>query len=187
MTHQDALEKIRVLLTTPYEGCNLTADIVAIISEATAPVDHRTRRVDREFVERKPLPPPPFADHWERLRMLDDHLALLIDLAKLRTSGLWKRDNTSPDMVWNEGASHEYPKLVARGLTPADVDFVAAAAGNAEAGWKSVRAAIAGVMRAEARNIGEFGEPGDIGVSEENRKTVVAILAEWPLDEAERQ
>lgn len=88
----------------------------------------------------------------EHLRLIDAHLERLLDIASKRTPGEWDVENISParhDVVKESGGKitsifrahdgcHEY-----REAALPDATFIAACAGNAEAGWRATRAAIA--------------------------------------------
>lgn len=52
--------------------------------------------------------------------------------------------------------------------------------GHEDAGWRSTIAAIDGLRSIERHNIGEYGEVGDIGVSDCAGSLRDAILAAWP-------
>lgn len=74
----------------------------------------------------------------DHLRRIDAHLAKLLSLAEKRTPGEWRCVN-SP--LGGSSQQDEYDEM-----------FVEACAGNAEAGWRAVRAAIAEILAAhEAR------------------------------------
>lgn len=88
----------------------------------------------------------------DHLRLIDAHLERLLDIASKRTPGEWDVENISParhDVVKESGGKitsifrahdgcHEY-----REAALPDATFIASCAGNAEAGWKATRAAIA--------------------------------------------
>jgi hypothetical protein len=88
----------------------------------------------------------------EHLKRIDAHLERLLDIASKRTPGEWDVENISParhDVVKESGGKitsifrahdgcHEY-----REAALPDATFIAACAGNAEAGWRATRVAIA--------------------------------------------
>jgi hypothetical protein len=77
------------------------------------------------------------------LRLIDAHLERLLDIASKRTPGEWEVDQA---VTWDQSRGIN-PQIVQRNayLTADDAAFIAAAAGNAEAGWKATRAAIAAI------------------------------------------
>lgn len=77
----------------------------------------------------------------DHLRRIDAHLANLLATAEKRTPGSWEVDQST---TWDQ-ARGIHPQIVQRNayLTAEDAAFIAAAAGNAEAGWRATRAAIA--------------------------------------------
>lgn len=88
----------------------------------------------------------------DHLKRIDAHLERLLDIASKRTPGEWDVENISParhDVVKESGGKitsifrahdgcHEY-----REAALPDAIYIAACAGNAEAGWRATRAAIA--------------------------------------------
>ena len=95
----------------------------------------------------------------DHLRRIDAHLANLLSTAEKRTPGEWMKSN------FNVFTDSEEAKLGAEGHHIADCDpandktvafaqsdaaFIASCAGNAEAGWKATRAAIATALDCES-------------------------------------
>lgn len=81
----------------------------------------------------------------DHLKLIDAHLERLIGIASKRTPGEWELTYEGG----NGGAS--FPRIIDPGDFAAsaaevsidDAFFIAACAGNAEAGWRATRAAIA--------------------------------------------
>lgn len=81
----------------------------------------------------------------DHLKRIDAHLERLLDIASKRTPGEWEFTFEGG----NGGAS--FPRIIEPGDFAAsaaevsidDAFFIAACAGNAEAGWRATRAAIA--------------------------------------------
>lgn len=84
----------------------------------------------------------------EHLRKIDAHLERLLAIAENRTPGEYFSDDFND--VWAKGGHYNY--LVAQIEDEETSSFIASCAGNAEAGWKATRAAIAEILAAyEAR------------------------------------
>jgi hypothetical protein len=80
----------------------------------------------------------------EHLRKIDAHLEKLLAQAEKRTSGRWVEDACccyAFSQIDEQGLARGRPIVE---CSPSDVPFIASCAGNAEAGWKAIRAAIAG-------------------------------------------
>ena len=77
----------------------------------------------------------------DKLRRIDAHLANLLATAEKRTPGEWK---AATETVWTR---HE---RICGDAETDDCAFIAAAAGNAEAGWRATRAAIATALDCES-------------------------------------
>lgn len=77
----------------------------------------------------------------EHLKLIDAHLERLLAIAEKRTPGEWEVDQST---TWDQ-ARGIHPQIVQRNayLTAEDAAFIASCAGNAEAGWRATRAAIA--------------------------------------------
>lgn len=77
----------------------------------------------------------------EKLQRIDAHLERLLALASKRTPVEWEVDQST---TWDQSRGI-HPQIVQRNayLTAEDAAFIGACAGNAEAGWKATRAAIA--------------------------------------------
>lgn len=107
----------------------------------------------------------------EHLRLIDAHLAKLLAVAEKRTPGEWEHCQQN---VWldNEGSWITCPNLYANAHHNAT--FIASCAGNAEAGWKATRAAIAGHLKASVDD--------SWAVSLVASEVLEAILAAFPLE-----
>lgn len=115
----------------------------------------------------------------EHLRAIDAHLTNLLAIAEKRTPGKWG--------IYNNGGFNPYPGIeaghqsivvfgeweddagVRTGIN--DAAYIAACAGNAEAGWRATKAAIAMLLEMESQ-----------GCSFRYFPTVEDILAAWPLE-----
>jgi len=120
----------------------------------------------------------------DHLRAIDAHLAKLLELAAKRTPGEWELTYEGG----NGGAS--FPRIIDPGdfaasaaeVSIEDAFFIAASAGNAEAGWRATRVAIAGLL-----TIAQYQLDGVI-VADESflgrtaRHTLESILAAFPLE-----
>lgn len=99
----------------------------------------------------------------EHLRRIDAHLEQLLAIAEKRTPGWWdhgygnslvvhkKTDYTIASTSSSEIVEEDCP-IIPWGEQVANSEFIASCAGNAEAGWRATRAAIAEILAAhEAR------------------------------------
>jgi hypothetical protein len=75
-------------------------------------------------------------EQLDHLRAIDAHLNALLDLAAKRTPGEWV---AGTETVW---AKDEEDERICNDCGGWDPDFIAACAGNAEAGWRATKAAI---------------------------------------------
>jgi hypothetical protein len=120
-------------------------------------------------------------DQLEHLRKIDEHLEKLLSQAEKRTPGRWIRERyvikqPSGRVCADVGPHHtppnEYPPSCQR-ADDQNGDFIALCAGNAEAGWKATRAAIA--------MIGVLSEY-DLNIGETVTEMIKSILAAFPLE-----
>lgn len=123
----------------------------------------------------------------DHLRRIDAHLASLLETAKKRTPGRWRRwgnpeehslhvrtgdnDHAIADCWQQSSEKNEH-----------NAAFIASCAGNAEAGWESTRAAICGLLL-----IAQFDLNGrvvrDESLNGRNAEYALErILAQWPLE-----
>ena len=107
----------------------------------------------------------------DHLRLIDAHLERLLDIAAKRTLGEWEVDQA---VTWDQSRGIN-PQIVQRNayLTTDDAAFIASCAGNAEAGWKATRAAIAGYLKASIDD--------SWAVSLVASEVLESILAAFPL------
>jgi len=107
----------------------------------------------------------------EHLKRIDAHLERLLDIASKRTPGEWELTYEGG----NGGAS--FPRIIDPGdfaasaaeVSIEDAFFIAASAGNAEAGWRATRATIAAIA--------------EYSILDENLDTMMnTILAAFPLE-----
>ena len=107
----------------------------------------------------------------DHLKRIDAHLANLLAIAEKRTPGEWEVDQST---TWDQ-ARGIHPQIVQRNayLTADDAAFIASCAGNAEAGWKATRAAIALLL-----SMGEHRH--DIETAKAGFDALESILAAFP-------
>lgn len=92
----------------------------------------------------------------DHLKLIDAHLERLLAIAEKRTLGEWQqgdsRQEMNMDMVYRKPHAHGQAAGIptfgrnsglSREQDEADAAFIALCAGNAEAGWRATRAAIA--------------------------------------------
>lgn len=88
----------------------------------------------------------------DKLRRIDAHLANLLSTAEKRTPGEWKAES-SRAYCTDETVTHNVvgpPSDFMYLQELPDAAFIAACAGNAEAGWRATRAAIAAALNCES-------------------------------------
>ena len=88
-----------------------------------------------------------------RLRAIDAHLAKLLDIAAKRTPGEWESLGIEHSNCLRLFAGNNYLGAIGnsdaeRAAIQDDAAFITSCAGNAEAGWKATRAAIAEILTA---------------------------------------
>lgn len=76
----------------------------------------------------------------KHLKHIDAHLEHLLDIASKRTPGEWYMSQNQHTVY---GRHNRNARIATTDDGPADAAFIALCAGNAEAGWKATRAAIA--------------------------------------------
>lgn len=112
-------------------------------------------------------------DQLEHLRLIDEHLTKLLDLAAKRTPGEWKEGHS----IVGDGIS----STICNAPLPIETlgknwlsnrPFIASCAGNAEAGWKSTL----GVIEAYYKSGICCDWQGYM------RSAIEPILAAWPLE-----
>lgn len=120
----------------------------------------------------------------DHLHLIDAHLERLLGIAPKRTQGEWKINEGVEvhQLYTNEEESNTYIGAITgfswgaistdEGRTNAT--FIASCAGNAEAGWKATRAAIAGYLKASTDD--------SWGVSLVASEVLESILAAFPLE-----
>jgi len=106
----------------------------------------------------------------DHLRKIDAHLANLLDIAKRRTPGRWKTRKGSRHGCDVETDRHAIAQCDFCGDSEdeANAAYIAACAGNAEAGWESTRAVLQLVLLYDTHKHWDL-----VGMS---------ILAQWPLE-----
>lgn len=123
----------------------------------------------------------------EHLRATDAHLGRLLDIAAKRTPGEWEVDQA---VTWDQSRGIN-PQIVQRNayLTADDATYIASCAGNAEAGWKATRAAIAAALQLQAVSLSPCNG-GSCMVATDAEDTlegavntvIESILAAFPLE-----
>ena len=120
----------------------------------------------------------------DHLRRIDAHLEHLLDIAAKRTPGEWKMDGSvSFNHIVTQKESEkplnqrraivtEY-KMYPPEQAKSDVEYIASCAGNAEAGWRATRAAIALLL-----SMGEHRH--DIETAKAGFDALESILAAFP-------
>lgn len=88
----------------------------------------------------------------DHLRRIDAHLANLLSTAEKRTPGEWEAKHYEGGLQSAVKAQMDIPRLVSTCEWNAEDDatYIAACAGNAEAGWRATRAAIATALDCES-------------------------------------
>lgn len=118
----------------------------------------------------------------EHLKRIDAHLERLLEIASKRTPGEWiigagrylvGLDSDTVEIA--EFSKDDDWEIEQR----SNMKFIAAAAGNAEAGWRATRAAIAFL---EKYNQIQWGWDGDCGASEFADTLTESLLAAFPLE-----
>jgi hypothetical protein len=109
-------------------------------------------------------------DQLEHLRLIDEHLTKLLDLAAKRTPGEWKEGHSIVgDGISSTICSAPLPIETLGKNWLSNRLFIASCAGNAEAGWRSTLATIDWAVFMHQN--GQVGE----GLLE-------SILVAWPLE-----
>lgn len=109
----------------------------------------------------------------EHLKLIDAHLERLLAIAEKRTPGEWLINQTQPTTIC---CGNREPWPAYKNAEP-DAAFIASCSGNAEAGWRAARSAIAA-----------FQEECPHGClphcphHRANEKHVESILAAFPLE-----
>lgn len=104
------------------------------------------------------------------LRAIDSHLTALLDLAAKRTPGEWAGEyELVAQIIPNKT---EFGVLICEGKSYPDMDFIAACAGRAEAGWRATKAAIAYLPE-------QTTQWGELSLE---KQLIESILSAWPLE-----
>ena len=114
----------------------------------------------------------------DHLKRIDAHLERLLDIASKRTPGEWETDQGAkrPAVFNTEGL------FIDTNMRPYDAIYTASCAGNAEAGWRATRVAIAALSKiAEEREPVEHGDCGN-GPYVSMFRTSAARFAEQELE-----
>lgn len=80
----------------------------------------------------------------EHLKLIDAHLERLLAIAEKRTPGEWYESQHKTAVYGRHNRSEQ---IAYTGFPNGDAAFIASCAGNAEAGWRATRAAIASAMQ----------------------------------------
>jgi len=110
------------------------------------------------------------AAQLDHLRAIDVHLDRLLGIAAKRTPGEWKQEDIITNEIWGDG----YFICDCMDNHTANASYIAACSNNAEAGWRSTKAAITLLLG--------FEEYGDSRELESFEDVTTCVLAEWPLE-----
>lgn len=113
----------------------------------------------------------------DHLRAIDAHLTALLDLAAKRTPGEWKIEPGNENELWGD-SDYICDCFDNRQSNTA---FIASCAGNAEAGWRSTKAAIKGLLLIEASETCADDAHG-CNHPRDAFEILESILAEWPIE-----
>jgi hypothetical protein len=121
----------------------------------------------------------------EHLKRIDAHLERLLDIASKRTPGEWK---FTYEGIYNRGAS--FPDIIDPGEFAAsdaevsieDATFISSCVGNAEAGWRATRVAIAGLLTIAQYQLDGVVVADESFLGRTARHTLESILAAFPLE-----
>lgn len=120
----------------------------------------------------------------EHLKRIDAHLERLLDIASKRTLGKWRAESSRAYCA-DESVTHNVvgpPSDFMYLQELPDAIYIAACAGNAEAGWRATRVAIAALSKiAEEREPVEHGDCGN-GPYVSMFRTSAARFAEQELE-----
>jgi len=112
-------------------------------------------------------------EQLDHLRAIDAHLDALLALAAKRTPGEWGA-RSGGEFLKNINAGDQVICTVAMRRGAANLPFIAACAGRAEAGWRATKAAIAAILEI-------YSDPGVVPDATCVR-LAVATLAAWPRE-----
>lgn len=121
----------------------------------------------------------------EHLRLLDAHLDRLLETASKRTPGKWKVCNGQKGMIIRlakdkVGEPQDVCRVWNCSRKEGNAIFIASCAGNAEAGWRSTKAAI-DTIHIMQRNRGDQGLVTET-LDAVTEALTTQILAAWPLE-----
>jgi len=113
----------------------------------------------------------------EHLKKIELFLDQLLSIAEKRTKGVWERSSKCYVQCGSEVVADIWETT--NGEILANTEFIVACAGNAEAGWRSTKAAIYQGMW-----LLELAESGRISLQDQGAtyNMLSDILAEWPLE-----
>lgn len=120
----------------------------------------------------------------DHLRLIDAHLERLLDIAAKRTPGEWKAES-SRAYCTDESVTHNVvgpPSDFMYLQELPDATFIASCAGNAEAGWRATRAAIAGLLSIAQYQIDGVIVADESFLGRTAKHTLESILAAFPLE-----
>lgn len=123
----------------------------------------------------------------DHLRAISDFLTKLLSDAEKRTPGRWHMSNSSAYHVASRDGDISSTNLVP------DTVFIASCAGNAEAGWRATRAAIARALNCPRCGgtgitsgwVPSYADPSNVTMAPEAEpccEQVKDILAAFPLE-----
>jgi hypothetical protein len=108
------------------------------------------------------------------LRLIDAHLTKLIEIAEKRTPGWWVAGTlTEYHMVYDAEMARHIARLSGLGLAEENAAFIASCAGNAEAGWRSTKAAVRTLKQIDGY---------ELNIDETTSVLIDSILSAWPRE-----
>ena len=105
----------------------------------------------------------------EHLRLIDAHLAALLELAAKRTPGEWEA-KSGGELLRNINAEIQVICTVAMRRGAGNLPFITACAGNAEAGWRSTKEIIKEALFLQS------------DAPQEMSSILKIILTAWPVE-----
>ena len=116
-------------------------------------------------------------DQLNHLKLIDAHLDKLLALAAKRTAGAWKTEPGNENEIWG-GSEYVCDCFDNR---QSNADFIAACAGNAEAGWVATKGMIMLIFGYEELSK-TLTAPLTLEAVDIARDSILeSILIAWPL------
>jgi len=132
----------------------------------------------------RPTPETITLEELDHLRAIEAHLDRLLAIAAKRTPGEWDASGSRNEVIGNNEYGFISKEEVCcspkrNQFWPENATFIALCANNAEAGWRSAKAAIEALKFLSVRTCDESC-PG--GLPHASDVFIDSILAEWPLE-----